>query len=347
MKSENFLDRLSDLEGKVAVVSLGNPDPDAIASAFALGKLLEFYGIDYDYLFESGIHRPENQLLVNYLGISIRQLERDSLENFDHVSLVDCNPSRLNPESDKDWTPDMTQKLFSIQDHHGIEEEDMEDLESRDVFVDVRPKLGSCATILGEVIQESKLEFDENTATALYYGLHSDTNGFLRGYTRFDFLQATNYVEKVDQEALTNIIGTVMTSETFDLIHRVTDQEFYEVRGTFKFADAGTLDSKSKTAIPQVADLLLREEGVEGVVIAGVDIEEQVIVGSVRYSGSRFTAEEIAEKIADGNGSGGGHVEMGGFQLQPGVVRDTLESRSTQNAIMDSIKERFFNVVGK
>jgi len=347
MVNENFLDQLSGLEGKVAVVSLGNPDPDAIASAFALGKLLELHDVDYEFLFESGIHRPENQLLVNYLGINIKQLEHDSLESFDHVSLVDCNPSRLNPESENDWIPELVKKLFSVQDHHGIEEEDREDLESRDVFVDVRPELGSCATILSEAIKESKLDFDENTATALYYGIHSDTNGFLRGYTRFDFLQITNYVEEVDQEALTKIIGTVMTSETLHLIHRVTDADFYEVRGTFKFADAGTLDSKSKTAIPQVADLLLREEGVEGVVIAGVDIEEKVIVGSVRYSGSRFTAEEIAEKIADGNGSGGGHVEMGGFQLQPGVVRDTLESRSTQGAIMDSIKERFFNVVGK
>lgn len=347
MASENFLDRLPGLEGRVAVVSLGNPDPDAIASAFALGKILEFQDVNFDYLFESGIHRPENQLLVNHLGISIKQLEHGSLEGFDHVSLVDCNPSRLNPESENDWSPELMKKLFSIQDHHGIEEEDMDDLKSRDVFVDVRPELGSCATILAEAINESKMDFDENTATALYYGLHSDTNGFLRGYTRLDFLQVTNYVEKVDQEALTNIIGAVMTSETFDLIHRVTDNDFYEVRGTFKFADAGTLDSKSKTAIPQVAELLLREEGVEGVVIAGVDIEKKVIAGSVRYSGSRFSAEEIAEKIADGNGSGGGHVEMGGFQLQPGVVMDTLEKRSTQGAIMDSIKERFFNVVGK
>ncbi len=347
MASEIFLDRISELEGKVAVVSLGNPDPDAIASAFALGKLLESNDVNYEYLFESGINRPENQLLVNYLGVSINRLKHGSLNDFEHVSLVDCNPSRINKESGNGWSAELMEKLFSVQDHHGIEKEDLEPLQTREIYVDVRPNVGSCSAILAEAINESSLDFEEGTATALYYGLHSDTGGFLRGFSQFDFLQVTNFVEKVDQEALTDIIGTFMTSETFDLIHRVTDRELYEVRGTFKFADAGTLDSKNKTAIPQVADLLLKEEGVGGVVIAGVDIEEKVIVGSVRYSGSRYTAEEIAEKIANGHGSGGGHVEMGGFQLDPGVVGDTLERKSTQSALMDSIKERFFNIVGK
>jgi len=339
------MNRISQLEGTVAITAFGNPDPDAIASAFALGKIFDHYGLDFGYLFESEITRPENQLLVNYLEMDIEKLGPSGFEDYDHVSLVDCNPGRVSEKSR--LSKELDRKLFSVQDHHPIEAEELENISGGSAFVDIRPELGSCSTILSECIYGSDMDFDPPTATALYYGLHSDTNGLLRGFTPHDLEQVTNYVEWIDMEALDKVVSAVMTSETFDVIHRVTDQDFYELRGTYKFASAGTLTSKTSSAIPQVADFLLKEEGVEGVVVAGIDLDNNVVLGSVRYSGSRYTAEEIAAKIAEGVGSGGGHVEMGGFQIQPGVLQDTIERESTQNALMESIKERFFNVVGK
>ncbi|MFW6006248.1 MAG: DHH family phosphoesterase [Candidatus Bipolaricaulota bacterium] len=347
MEKQDILNTFSATEGKIAIVALGNPDPDAIASAFTLGKILKSREREFGFLFENEINRPENQLLVNYLGINIEQLRLENLMDYDHVSLVDCNPNRIDLEAEEGLHAELHRKLLTVQDHHSMDEEEVKGLDPEGLYIDVRPELGACATILSEVISDNDLAYEAETATALYYALYSDTNAFLRGFKKYDFEQVVNYVERVDFEALQDIIGTVMTSETFDLINRVTDEEHIEVRGTYKFANGGILDGKSKSAIPQVADLLLREEGVEGIVIAGIDTEEKVIVGSVRYSGSRYSAEEIAEKIADGDGTGGGHVEMGGFQIQPGVVKDTLERPATQDALMDSIKERFFKVVGK
>ncbi|MCF7890653.1 DHH family phosphoesterase [Candidatus Bipolaricaulota bacterium] len=347
METRDLLNRLSGLEGSVAITAFGNPDPDAIASAFALGRILDHYEIDFDYLFESEINRPENQLLVNYLEISIDNLTRAGFEGFDHISLVDCNPGRVSEVMRKNLRAELDRKLFSVQDHHPIEEAELEELKASNAFVDIRPELGSCSTILSECIKDSDLEFDPFTATALFYGLHSDTNGLLRGFTSHDVEQLTRYVDLIDMESLKSIVGPLMTSETFEVIHRVTDEDFYEVRGTYKFANAGTLTSKTSSAIPQVADFLLKEEGVEGVVVAGIDLDNHVVLGSVRYSGSRYTAEDIAAKIAKGVGSGGGHVEMGGFQIQPGVLQDTIYRESSQNALIESIKERFFNVVGK
>ena len=347
MESENLLNILSNLDGKVAITAFGNPDPDAIASAFALGNLFDHYDVDFDYLFESEINRPENQLLVNYLEIEVKKLDNQGFNKYQHVSLVDCNPNRIKREERSELRAELDEKLFSVQDHHTIPEDDLETLKTGEAFIDIRSELGSSSTILSECISDSDLEFDSHIATALFYGLHSDTNGLLRGFAPYDIEQVMNYVESIDMEALGKIVGAVMTSETFEVIHRVTDENFYEVRGTYKFASAGTLTSKTSSAIPQVADFLLKEEGVEGIVVAGIDLDNNVVLGSVRYSGSRFTAEEIAAKIASGVGSGGGHVEMGGFQIQPGVLQDTITRESTQNALMDSIKERFFNVVGK
>ncbi|MBS3787755.1 DHH family phosphoesterase [Candidatus Bipolaricaulota bacterium] len=347
MKTSDFLGRLKDLDGRVSITAFGNPDPDAIASAFALGKVFDHYGLDFGYLFESQINRPENQLLVNYLGMSIDLLGQQGFDGYEQVALIDCNPDRVSEEWRKNLRSELDKKLFSVQDHHPVAEDKLEKLKTGSAFIDIRPELGACSTILAECISESELEFDGPTATGLFYGLHSDTNGLLRSFTTYDVEQLRNYVEYIDMEALKDIVGGLMTSETFKVIHRVTDEDFCEVRGTYKFANAGTLTSKTSSAIPQVADFLLKEEGIEGIVVAGIDLDNNIVLGSVRYSGSRYTAEQIAAKIAKGVGSGGGHVEMGGFQIQPGVLSDTINRESTQNALIESVKERFFNVVGK
>ena len=347
MNCEDFIRRISEIDGRVAISSFGNPDPDAIASAFALGKLYDSYDLEFDFVFESEINRPENQLLVNYLEMDIDKLGNSGFDDYEHVSLVDCNPSRINGRGKDGLREELRRKLLSVQDHHKVDEGQAESLRDSGIYFDIRPELGSCSTMLAECLRISDLDIESKVATGLYYGLHSDTNGLLRSFTGYDLEQAANYVEGIDWEALTEIVGAVMTSETFEVIHRVTDEDLYEVRGTYKFANAGTLNSKNRSAVPQVADLLLREEGIEGVVVAGIDMDEAIIFGSVRYSGSRFTAEEIAAKIAEGVGSGGGHVEMGGFQVQPGVLVDTINRKSTQEALIDSIKERYFSVVGK
>ncbi len=347
MSCEKLAEKLSSLEGKVAITSFGNPDPDAIASAYALSKIFEARDIDYDFRFEIEITRPENQLLVNYLEMEIGGLGENWFREHKNFSLVDCNPTRIMERTNGKVGDELYGKLLSVQDHHNVDESQLEFMESEGVYVDIRTELGSCSTILAECIRDLELEFDEKTATALYYGLHSDTRGLLRSFTDFDLKQASIYAGKIDHESLEGIVGAVMTSETFEVIHRVTDEDLYEVRGTYKFANAGTLTRKNRSAIPQVADLLLREEGLDGIVVSGIDLEDNLVIGSVRYSGSRYSAEEIATKIAEGVGSGGGHVEMGGFQINPGVLGDTLQRKSSQDALMESIKERFFNVVGK
>ncbi len=347
MDNRQFLNSLKELEGKLAVASFGNPDPDSIASAYSLGQIVKDMALEFDYLFEAEVNRPENQALVNYLDMDINKLEESSLDDYDYVSLLDCNPERLLKIYPEDFMEDLYGRLLSIQDHHPISEEEMERLDNKEIYTDIRPELGSCATILAENIQESDIDFSAETATALYYGLYSDTRSLRGEFTTEDFAQAVHYVGQVDQDALIKIEGSVMTSEAYEVIHRATDTEFVERRGTYKFADAGTLTSKDKSAIPQVADLLVREEGVNAVVVAGIDLDKSLIIGSVRYSGSRYTAEDIAEKIADGDGTGGGHMEMGGFQVKPGVLQNTITKEASQNALMDSIKERFFEAVGK
>ena len=347
MNYGEFLDKLSRLTGRVAIAHFGNPDPDVIASAFALGRLFEAKNVEFDFTFESEITRPENQLLINYLGVSIKNLDETGFEGYSHVSLVGCNPGEFADRLDDKLREELVKKLISGQDNKDETGSESEIFQRKEVYLDLRPEYGACSTVLAEFIENSEVEFDEKTATGLYYGLHTVTEGLLRWFKPEDFRQVTNYVEKVDREALRETLSSNMTSETLKVINRVTGEDHYEVRGTYKFADAGTLSNKSRSDLSTVADLLLKEEGVEGIVVSGIDLDEELIIGSVRYTGSRYSAERIAKTIADGMGTGGGHVEMGVFQVRPGVLRDTLHKQSTQDALTDSIKERFFNIVGK
>ncbi|MFP4588896.1 MAG: DHH family phosphoesterase [Candidatus Acetothermia bacterium] len=347
MAYKELAESFQKVEGKLAISSFGNPDPDAIACAFALGKIADEFDIEFEYVFESSITRPENQSLINYLGLGVKKLADFPLEEIQAMSLVDCTPFRLSQSYDTAFVDKLNDRLISVQDHHPIEDSQREQLENQGLYVDIRPELGACVTILAEALAESDLNYDTETATALFYGLYTDTSSLLQGFTSVDFQQATRYVDAVDKEELNDIKGADMTSETYSLMHRVTDDRFVEVRGTYKFADAGSFRSKDKFAVPQIADLLHREEGIEGIVVAGINSDEKIIEGSVRYSGSRFTAEEIADKLANGEGSGGGHMTIGGFQIRPGVLRETIDKVPSQEALMDSVKERFFEIVGK
>ena len=347
MNCGKFLDKLAESEDTVAITYFGNPNPDIVASAFTLGKLFEAKNVEFDFVFEGKIARPENQLLINYLDMSIKNLNEADFENYNHVSLVGCNPGNFTDNLNDEIRGELVNKLISVQDNQGDGGSVSESLKSKDVYVDITPDCGACSTILAECIENSEVEFDEKTATGLYYGLHTVTEGLLRWFTTEDFRQVINYVDKVDRAVLKENLSSNMTSETLEVINRVTGEDYHETRGTYKFANAGPFFDKNQSDLSIVADLLMKEEGIEGIVIAGIDLDEKLVIGSVRYTGSRYSAEKIARTIADGMGSGGGHVEMGVFQVQPGVLLDTLHKQSTQDALMDSIKERFFNIVGK
>ena len=73
----------------------GNPDPDAIASAFALNELVQGYARESVIAYMGEFTRPENAAMVHMLKISMRKFTRDLLKPESIVAAVDAQPSVL------------------------------------------------------------------------------------------------------------------------------------------------------------------------------------------------------------------------------------------------------------
>jgi len=86
---------LRDVDGRLAVVTHDNPDPDAIASAITLARIAESVGCDTDVCYYGEISHQENRAFVNLLEFDLRNLDDESdLSEYDGFALVDHSPTR-------------------------------------------------------------------------------------------------------------------------------------------------------------------------------------------------------------------------------------------------------------
>ncbi|PSP98971.1 RNA-binding protein [Halobacteriales archaeon QS_4_70_19] len=295
---------------EVAILTHPNPDPDALASALAVRELAASVGTEATIYYPGEIRHEENRALVAELDVEATRLrDANGLVSRD-VVLVDHNQPRgfagaggLDP--------------YAVVDHHPG------DGEGR-AFTDVRPEYGACASLLAEYLRtlgwrteavEDATDDDpvmpESLATALVYGIRSDTAGFTRGCTDAEFDAAAYCSRRADPDTIQRVSTPPMSAETMDVRARAVLDRVR--RGSFVCTHAGQVPSPD--AVAQAADDLLRMEGVRAVVVAGtcagtLHLSGRAAEGSVDIGETLATAIE-GIPMADA----GGHARMGGGQL--------------------------------
>ena len=151
------------------------PDPDAIASAYGLQRLLETRGIRAMICYKGKIDRYSTDKLREILGIELHNVENLGaiLSDEDEVILVDSQKGNSN-------IIDITGDEIICIDHHPYNDK------SSYRFMDIRPQNGACATMIAEYFVENDVPMDEKIATALTYGIRIDTNNLTRGVSKLD-----------------------------------------------------------------------------------------------------------------------------------------------------------------
>jgi hypothetical protein len=163
-------ERFEDAE-RVLILMQDDPDPDAIASALALKTLLGRTRTSAPLCTFGTITRPENLAMCKILEIEVEEIDAHALDQFDRVAMVDVQPSFLEePIGEVDL----------VIDHHPVERP----IKAR--MKDVRPNYGATSTILVEYLRAADVKISQRLATALLYGIKSDTLGLERGGTKAD-----------------------------------------------------------------------------------------------------------------------------------------------------------------
>ncbi len=165
----NFLDTLALEERSLLILTHNHPDPDAIASAWALAHLVEKrHAIRSRIVFAGIIGRMENQTLVRLLRVPIHPFRDGVLDKYHAVALVDTQP----PFQNNPFPP--ARKATLVIDHHPRNERTKAD----EMIIDT--EAGATTTILAEVLQEAGIEIPSRLATAMVYGIGSETQNLGR-----------------------------------------------------------------------------------------------------------------------------------------------------------------------
>jgi nanoRNase/pAp phosphatase (c-di-AMP/oligoRNAs hydrolase) len=277
---------------RLAILLQPDPDPDGIACGYALRALLGRKRTTAPLVAFGEVKRAENRAMVQALGIEVRTIAPEELEDFDAVALVDVQPTVFGESP-----PPRLRRVDAVIDHHpergGYEA----------VFQDIRPGYGATSTILTEYIRAADLELSPRLATALVYGIKSDTQ-LLGRATSGEDIDAFAYLHALHSPALLRRIERpALPEEALRALGRALATT--RVEGGIHLIALGRV---REDVIPQVADLGLQAEGAEWSIAAGIVGSD--LVFSVRNVGYVRAAGEVVRAVVNGLGLGGGHRSM-------------------------------------
>ena len=281
------------------IIVQNTPDPDAIAAAAALRELAnERHEIACSIGHSGGVWRAENLALLRYLGLNTRSLVDLDLDRFDRLSMVDAQPGAGNV------TFDAAVRLDVVIDHHPIRRE------TRSArFTDVRSRYGATSTILYEYLKQAKIEIPTPVATAMVYGIRSDTQDLGRESTKADVEAFLDLYPSANARALGRIVQAPLPRSYFSKLRTSLDEA--KVYGNRIVSFLGQLESPEMVA--EAADLLLRAEEVRWTMTLGV-VDGWLHV-SLRTTDRHRHAGRVARNLAGRRGFGGGHQALAAAQI--------------------------------
>jgi nanoRNase/pAp phosphatase (c-di-AMP/oligoRNAs hydrolase) len=263
------------------------------------------------------IGRAENKALVRYLGCPLRPLADGELSGSPSIALVDTQPGAGNNV----LPPSMDVSI--VFDHHPVRPET-----AAAEFTDVRPDVGATSTILTEYCQATGLEVPSLIATALFYGIKTDTMGLGRGASQSDVAAYFHLQARIDVQALVNIERAQVPREYFKgLVSALRSASIYG-----DTLIVSVIDKMGRPDLPaEMADLLLRLEGVGWVICMG--IYDNTMMLSVRTN-HQYGAGKLVQDVVGCLGSAGGHGTMAAGQVPlEGQNRRALSRRLRRRAL--------------
>jgi nanoRNase/pAp phosphatase (c-di-AMP/oligoRNAs hydrolase) len=309
---------------KVLIVTHTNPDPDSIASAYALRHLFASWGINAALVYGGIIGRSENKAMIKRLRIPIRSIQTINPFNFKVVSLVDAQPSSGNAPIPRSLVPSI------VVDHHPLRKApSLKEIP----FVDIRPEYGSTSTILAEYLLEEGVEITRKLATALYYGIMSDTMDLGRDAKEVDVRMSADLYPKVLVKTLSQIEHPRLPREYFRILQEALGRTTWYPPNGVLISELGAVVEPDMVAI--IADFLIRMDGMRWVFALGE--KDQEVFFSLRTTGyHKGSADQLARSLIrgmEGGGAGGHEATAGGRVLSSPEKRDEIKGKMRERLL--------------
>ena len=284
-----------------------NPDADALASGFTLKWYLEKNGKTPRFIYSGKFPVSKSNLVLMKETLKIPVEFVTELEKPELLIMVDCRYGESNVtrfEADN----------IAVIDHHQFSGTLPE-------MSEVRSNYGSCATVLFELLKNEGIDINEDTdiATALYYGLMTDTGGFAEISHPAD--KDLRDCAKYRNTDIVLFKNSNLSREELSIAGEALNNAYYNDDYSYSVVEAKPCDPN---ILGIISDMLLEVDSIDTCLVYSI-LPFGVKI-SVRSCVKEVKASELAGYIAEGLGGGGGHlVKAGGF-----LKKDLIESGGTE-----------------
>jgi nanoRNase/pAp phosphatase (c-di-AMP/oligoRNAs hydrolase) len=308
-KLRRFYDQFSGNDNALIVI---NADPDAIASAMAVSRLLWRRVLSVSISHVNTINRPDNLAMLKLLRVVLVPHSDIELSQYSKMVIVDSQPnhnefmSQLNPHV--------------IIDHHpetGV----------KAPFLDIRPNYGATASILTEYLRAARIKPSVKLATGLYHAIKTDTNAF-KGQTVIEDVRAFQYLFRYINIHLARKIEQADLRLEF-LKYFKTALQTMRLRKGRVFVHLGPVVNPDICVI--IADFFMRIVSVTWSIVSGTCDKKLIVI--FRNDGIRKNAGNVAKKGFGPFGSAGGHKNMARAEIALSDLSQQVDFRDEKKLL--------------
>ncbi len=271
------------------VLVIINADPDALASALAVKRLLRYRVKNVVIAHPNEIRRMNNVAMVERLKIPLERYGNVKIGDYSKIVMVDSQPSHL-PCFEK-------MKVDVIIDHHPVSG-------AWDApFIDIRSDYGSASTMMVEYLRAANMKPSVSLATALFYAIKVDTQNFEKKSLLADGI-AFRYLFNIANRDLVRKFELTDLRRSELKYFNIAFQELKYSKRRY-YTHVGRVRSPDVLVI--IADFLNHVGEIDWVFVSGIHGEKLVVI--FRCDGYRKSAGKLASRTFGSVGSAGGHKE--------------------------------------
>ena len=297
-----FLSRQRKRLSPLLILTHDFPDPDALASAFALQYLAQSaFDIQSRIAYGGEIGRTENRTMVRLLRIPLHRMRKVWLKNYACIALVDTQPAFGNNSFPGG------KRATIIIDQHGPHTPPQADL----VLVD--PDCGATCVIIAQALLARREPIPARVASALAYGILTDTLDLYRA-KRPDVVQTyLRVLQQADMRTLARIQNPTRSRRFFVTLGKgiVETSRFRRLL----VSHLGVVETPDLAS--QVAEFLLACRGISWCLVTGRYLGR--LHASLRTNSPDGEAGEALRAAFGNPRQAGGHGPIGGGSCRVGA----------------------------
>jgi len=301
------------------VLILIDPDPDAIGASLALKRLLWRKIASSTIGMIRPIRRLNNLTMVRLLRLPLVAAKKRELNKYDKFVLVDSQPDHHEFHKEIPFTV--------VIDHHPV------NASIPVPFVDVRSEYGSTSTIMTQYLRAAKITPSKTLATALLYGIKTDTRNFER-HTTLEDIEAFRYLfSYVDHHVLQKIEIADLSLKDLKLFQKAFERKHVVKDRIFIHMD----EVPSADILVEIAEFVLKIHDISWSIVSGLYESSLIVV--VRNDGFRKDAGKIVRRAFGHLGCAGGHHAMARAEMPLSALEKEI-GKLTSTAIERFVRRR-------